>query len=113
MQIVVSQWYDTVSDESASNGDYKSTGNDIRSFVFDLDEIDLACHQFESILKNMSYDDELRVGEVVYGVDPDTDYTTGDQHYDRLIIDVIDNDTVRNKTYKRLRAEIQAFLDTI
>lgn len=113
MQIVISQWYDVVSAESAVNGDYDATGQDYQNFYYSLDEIDSACHDFEIMLKNMSYDEELKVGEVVYGVDADVDYGNGNSAFDRVVIDVISDDTMRSITEKRIRKQIQDFLNTI
>lgn len=108
MHIVISTWTDEV---DAEGEEFSSLNQE--SYIYDLDEVDSACHDFEIMLKNMSYDEELRVGQVVYGVDADTDYDNGNSAFERIIIDVVGNDTLRNTTEKRIRKQIQEFLDTI
>ena len=88
ISITVCNWFDTVTPESATDGDYESTGNEMRSF--DFNSLRDAAAQFVCSFENGSWENngDGFVNDVQYGVDPDTDYSTGAEDYDRLIISV-------------------------
>lgn len=83
-KITVSTWFDTITDESATNGDYESTGNDYIDNEFtDLNE---AVEHALSTLNCLENDDELEqwlkspTGTIVlYSAGPVQCYKTGDE----------------------------------
>ena len=102
IKIIIAHWYDTVSNESASEGDYESTGNDYRSY--DYDNLNEAATDYVARLKKQYWDNinDGYVNEVAYATDPDTDYNTGNEDYDRLTIDVQSNESIRTEREKRI-----------
>jgi hypothetical protein len=73
----VNKTYDIVTHESASRGDYEETGFEWQdkkmSFNDIQDEIKNHLGYYENLQPNSSH------GQSLYGVDPDTDYKTGEE----------------------------------
>lgn len=101
--IIISKWYDEVSPESASQGEYHSTGNDYTSRTFNASAIDDAVETFVSLLNGNHWESNDRyVNEAFCAVDPDTDYETGHEYYDRISISVVSDDTIKSPEVKAL-----------
>jgi hypothetical protein len=85
-ELRICTWYDTVSPESAENGDYESTGRALRNSY--CDNIKEAAEEIICWLSNHSIDSGSKIerGEVAYSVDADIDYNSGFKSYDRLCI---------------------------
>jgi hypothetical protein len=100
--ITIATWYDTVTPESATNGDYESTGNEYRSNYYDslreaaTDYVTKLRHQY---WENHGFD---YVNEVAYAADPDINYHTGSEDYDRLTIYVQSNESIQTDRAKRI-----------
>lgn len=109
--IEVSRWYDVVSPESASEGDYESTGNEFESENFRADEIEEAVEAYMSLFHSNMWDstgyDEY-VNVVQYSADPSVDYKTGHQYQDRIVISVVYDSTFQSPEVKALIAELNA-----
>jgi hypothetical protein len=89
--ITVSKWYDTITPESRDSGDYESTGNGCRAWTYDT-LVD-AARAYAEQLQSIGYYDRPGLdsngnfnycGEVIYALDPDVDYSTGSEDYDRV-----------------------------
>lgn len=101
IEISVLSWYDTVSPESALEGDYESTGNEMREIR--CDTLNEAVEYFAEKFKAQYWDcGSTEVNEVAYATDPDLDYHTGQEHYDRLCLSVRSNDSIVGSREKRI-----------
>jgi hypothetical protein len=100
--ITIATWYDTITPESATEGDYESTGNEYRSI--DYDNLRDAADDYVAKLQQQYWDNHgfQHVNEVNHATDPDTDYRTGAQDYDRLVINVRSNGSIRTDREKRI-----------
>jgi hypothetical protein len=100
--ITVATWTDSVSPESADNGDYESTGDNWRDYQFNnlIDAADVMV----SSLKELGYHDSVSsyVNEVIYAIDGEQDYETGAIYYDRCVLSVISNSAIRTDREKRI-----------
>jgi phosphoenolpyruvate carboxylase len=107
--IEVSQWYDVVSPESASEGDYESTGNEFESENFRADEIEEAVEAYMSLFHSNMWDGTGRdeyVDVVQYSADPSIDYKTGHQYQDRIVISVVYDSVTAPPEVRALIAEL-------
>lgn len=109
--IKVSHWYDTVSPESAEHGDYESTGNDWRDWEYKVDELGDAVRDFLNLYREQYWDSEVRVNEVLYAADSETDYRTGFEDSDRLCLSVHHSEAVAPESYHRVKEELQRLID--
>lgn len=109
-KIVITTWYDTVSPESAENGEYASCGTDERSNSYRPDELEDAISDFKKLLESNSWECQPRVNEVLYASDAEVDYSTGDEHRDCLIISVVTDDSIADKV---LTERVNACLATL
>lgn len=99
--ITVAKWFDTVTPESAENGDYASTGNDFRSNSYN--NLREAATDYVSEFNNQYWDiNDTHVNEVAYATDPDIDYSTGAEERDCLTINVNSDDSIRSDREKRI-----------
>lgn len=85
------KWYDTITPESAENGDYDSCGNEERSWG--TDSIVEAAQWHADKLSEIGFyeiNDYCGVSDyassVAYACDGDVDYSTGSQDYDRIAL---------------------------
>ena len=82
--VTILTWYDTVSEESASNGAYDSTGNDMhRCFCSNLVE---AAIEIASWTLNNAYDYGDILDDTLTSIDADTDLDSGDSDYNSICI---------------------------
>jgi hypothetical protein len=104
MSIQIITWYDTVSPESAEQGEYESTGNDERVYRFDPVELAEAVAEFRSMVEQGAWETtDIRVNEVLYSADPSLDYRTGHEDSDCLVLHIDDPE---------LRKKAQALIDS-
>ena len=90
-EIMVAVWYDIVSNESAESGEYESTGNDWREYIFtDMAEAIECAEEYVGCHDSVSEVDAMQDGSnnyaTIYGVDEDLDLITGDKSYNRAAI---------------------------
>ncbi len=100
--VSVATWYDVVSHESAESGECKATGQDWRQLrCHDLVE---AAAEIAEFLKNNAIDSCDCYTDVLYGVDADTDYSSGDESYNRcaLIVEGTALDAAQIKAFNVL-----------
>ena len=108
--ITIATWYDTVTPESATEGDYESTGNECRSNAYD--NLQEAVTDYVSKFRSQYWEIGIDyVNEVACATDPDTDHRTGAEHYDRLLVDVQSNETIRTKREKRIIKALNYLID--
>ncbi len=93
VKIRISTWNDIVSDESASNGDYESMGEDQADYY--PETLRESIDWFNRELQEISAECPPVVNDVVYDTDPIIDYSNGDETYHRLIISVDGSDKKR------------------
>ena len=109
--IKVISFYDTVTHESATNGDYEQTGCDYKELNFyGYRSLNDSVNEFISLYKNNFWDSgEVEVGQILYACDPDTDYQTGEESYDRICISVDDtsDSNIRDRVIRALNYLIQ------
>lgn len=91
--IKVIKWYDTVTTESAENGDYESCGNDERCYEYD--NIDEAATHYVELLKDLGYYESLTLdvnanenyaSDIVYACDAEVDLDDGSEYYHRVAV---------------------------
>jgi hypothetical protein len=110
--IRVNTWYDTVSNESAENGDYESTGNDWRTYEFPVtpEGITEAAELFIDCAKDLygelSYLAD-HCGDVLNG-EPEQDYHTGFEDTCCASIDVYSDALI---SFNEIRDQINAEID--
>jgi hypothetical protein len=110
--IRVNTWYDTVSNESAENGGYESTGNDWRTYEFPVsfDGVYEAAELFIALAKGLNcelhYLDD-HCGAVVNG-EPEQDYCTGFEDTCCVSIGVYSDALM---SFDEIRAQINAEID--
>ena len=89
INITILKWYDTITPASASEGEYSETGCDM-SHIY-CDSLSETVEEFVNLFKENCWDcfETLAVtDQVLYAVDPDKDYHTGEEAYDRLCLSV-------------------------
>lgn len=112
--IRVNTWYDTVSQESAENGDYESTGNEWRTYEFPVspEGITGAAELFISCAKDLYCDLYYlndHCGDVLNG-EPEQDYYTGFEDTRCASIDVYSDGLL---SFKDIRIQINAEIDRL
>ena len=108
----ISQWYDTVSPESAEHGDYESTGNDWRDWEYSILELADAVRDFVRLYREQSWDSHhVEVNNILYASDLVTDYRTGCEDRDCLCLSVHHSDAVAPDSYRQVRDELQRLID--
>jgi hypothetical protein len=110
--IRVSTWYDTVSSESAENGDYESTGNDWRTYEFPVtaEGITEAAELFISYAKDLYCGVPYladHCSDVIYG-ESEQDYHTGFEDTRCTSIDVYSDALI---SFNEIRDQINAEID--
>jgi hypothetical protein len=105
-KIVVSTWYDTVTHESAENGDFDETGCEMRDTEYSLDEVSEAVDHFVSEYRNNSWENSPEVNEVLYASDWSQDFTDGSESRDCLSIYVHTEGLTRDRKLIQLINEM-------
>lgn len=77
--IRINTWYDVVSPESRTEGDYESTGNDFRSFEYNEQELEIAIFELSRIIRDMQgVTGNVSDMDTLVGM-PELDYRTGNE----------------------------------
>jgi len=92
--IKVISFYDVCTPESASSGEYAEYGCDKKEVnFFGYNCLKDAVNYFVDKYKNNYWDcSDVEVGQVLYATDPDVEYSTGAEYYDRLCIYLTESD---------------------
>jgi hypothetical protein len=114
ISILVCNWFDTISPESAASGDYASIDNEFKAQIYSINELAAAVQDFITIYRNEFWDCSAggyKVNDVLYAADPEIDYNTGFEDRNCLSLCVRHDEALAPDLYHETINELQTLLD--